>query len=54
MIRVVKDGSMPSQLARKEEINQIHKRTLMRNLQSLNKEKISMLRQYRVGEIPDI
>jgi DNA-dependent protein kinase catalytic subunit len=54
MIRVVKDGSMPSQLARREEQNQIYKRTLMRQLNSLKKDKINMLRTYRMGDIPDI
>jgi DNA-dependent protein kinase catalytic subunit len=54
MIRVVKDGSMPSQLARREEQNQIYKRSLMRQLNSLKKDKINMLRTYRMGDIPDI
>ena len=54
MIRIVKDGSMPTQLARKEEFRRQQTIQQAKNYRTLQKEQISMLRQYRVGEIPDI
>jgi hypothetical protein len=35
MIRIVKDGSMPSQLARQEEIKRVQQKSLMKSYQQL-------------------
>ena len=54
MIRYIPDGSMPSQLARKEEKRRIHREQMIKRQLAFMNKQVNLMRQYRVGDLPDI
>ena len=54
MIRYIPDGSMPSQLARKDEKRRIHREQMIKRQLALMNKQVNLMRQYRVGDLPDI
>ena len=54
MIRCIPDGSMPAQLARKEEKQRARREKLIQQQLNRLKKQVNLIRQYRVGELPDI
>jgi DNA-dependent protein kinase catalytic subunit len=54
MIRFIPDGSMPSQLARKDEKRRIHREQMIKRQLAMMNKQVNLMRQYRVGDLPDI
>jgi hypothetical protein len=51
MIRYIPDGSMPSQLARKDEKRRIHREQMIKRQLALMNKQVNLMRQYRVGDL---
>jgi len=53
-IRFVHEATMPSHLARQEEIRRMQRSQFIDRQMKQRKNRVSLFRQYRIGELPDI
>jgi flagellar basal body rod protein FlgB len=53
-IRFVHEATMPSHLARQEEVRRMQRSQFLDRQVQQRRNRVSLYRQYRVGELPDI
>jgi len=53
-IRFVHEATMPSHLARQEEIRRVQRSQFIDRQLKQRKNRVNLYRQYRIGELPDI
>jgi DNA-dependent protein kinase catalytic subunit len=53
-IRFVHEATMPASLSRREEIRRIQRQAFIEKKVQQSRSNVTLLRQYRVGELPDI
>lgn len=53
-IRFVHEATMPSHLARQEEIRRMQRQQFIERQIKQRKSQVNLFRKYRIGELPDI